>query len=79
VLERFLKNLPACLKPGGRAAILTFHSGEDARVVRSFEEGVAAGIYADMGREAIRPSRQEQYDNPRSRSAILRWVRRGSI
>jgi 16S rRNA (cytosine1402-N4)-methyltransferase len=77
VLEQFLKNLPMCLNSDGRAAILTFHSGEDDRVVRSFKQGLESGVYADMGREPIRASRQEQYDNPRSKSAILRWVQRG--
>ncbi len=78
VLEKFLRDLPLCLKAGGRAAILTFHSGEDGRVVRAFEQGVASGIYVDMGREPIKAARQEQYDNPRSKSAILRWARRSS-
>jgi len=76
VLEQFLRNLPACLKPGGKAAVLTFHSGEDSRVVRSFEEGIASGIYTDMNRDPIRATAQERYDNPRSKSAILRWVQR---
>jgi len=76
VLEQFLKNLPACLKPEGRVAILTFHSGEDDRVMRSFEVGMASGIYRDISHELIRPSREEQYDNPRSRSAILRWAQK---
>ncbi len=78
VLDQFLRNLPACLKPGGKAAILTFHSGEDNRVMRSFEDGLASGIYGNMGREPIRPARQEQYDNPRSKSAILRWAQRAA-
>ena len=78
VLEQFLRNLPLCLKPGGRAAILTFHSGEDDRVVRAFQEGLASGLYAEMSREPIRPTPQERYDNPRSKSATLRWVRRSS-
>lgn len=76
VLEQFLRNLACCLKPGGKAAILTFHSGEDDRVVRSFQDGVDAGLYADMGRAPILASSQERYDNPRSKSATLRWVRR---
>ena len=78
VLEQFLRNLPLCLKPNGRAAILTFHSGEDDRVVRSFEEGLASGIYADISREPIHPTPQERYDNPRSKSATLRWARKAS-
>jgi len=40
VLEQFLRNLPLCLRPNGRAAILTFHSGEDNRVVQAFQEGM---------------------------------------
>jgi len=73
-LEQFLRNLPHCLKPNGRVAILAFHSGEDDRVVRSFQEGFEAGIYADWGREPMRATSQERYDNPRSKSAILRWA-----
>ena len=75
-LEQFLRNLPFCLKPHGRVAVLTFHSGEDDRVVRSFAKEFDAGIYEETGREAIRPASQERYDNPRSKSAILRWARR---
>lgn len=73
-LEQFLRDLPFCLKPQGRVAILTFHSGEDDRVVRSFREGTGAGVYASWGRDPIRATSQERYDNPRSKSAILRWA-----
>jgi 16S rRNA (cytosine1402-N4)-methyltransferase len=73
-LGQFLRNLPFCLKSRGRAAVLTFHSGEDDRVVRSFREGFEAGIYAEWSRELIRAAPQECYDNPRSKSAILRWA-----
>jgi len=73
-LEQFLRNLPHCLKSGGRVAVLAFHSGEDDRVVRFFREGFNAGIYADWAREPIRAASQERYDNPRSKSAILRWA-----
>ncbi len=76
VLDQFLKNLPLCLKPHGKAAILTFHSGEDDRVVRSFQEGLGSGVYADMGRSPIRATPKEVYDNPRAKSATLRWVKR---
>ncbi len=78
-LDQFLRNLPICLKPHGRVAILTFHSGEDNRVTQSFKEGLEAGIYAGIFHEPIRPSCQEQYDNPRSKSAILRWAIRAGI
>ena len=73
-LEQFLRNLPICLKPDGRVAILTFHSGEDNRVVKSFQKGLEAGIYSDISREPIRPMPKERFDNPRSKSAILRWA-----
>lgn len=73
-LEQFLRNLPICLKPGGRAAILTFHSGEDKRVMKSFREGSVSGAYSDICSEPIRPTPKECFDNPRSRSAILRWA-----
>ena len=73
-LEQFLRNLPICLKTGGRTAVLTFHSGEDNRVVKSFQEGLEAGTYADISREPIRPTPQECFDYPRSKSAVLRWA-----
>ena len=55
-LDTFLRNLPACLNPGGRVAILTFHSGEDRRVKKSFEAGLRDGIFSDIAREVLRPS-----------------------
>ncbi len=73
-LEQFLRSLPAVLKPGGRVAILTFHSGEDNRVIRAFEEGLDAGFYTAISVEPIRPSGKERYDNPRSKCARLRWA-----
>jgi 16S rRNA (cytosine1402-N4)-methyltransferase len=75
-LDTFLRNLPACLNPGGRVVILTFHSGEDRRVKKSFEAGFRAGIYSDIAREILRPSPAERNANPRSAPAKLRWARR---
>lgn len=75
-LETFLRFLPQCLKPGGRVAILTFHSGEDRRVKRFFDEGLRSGAYADISRSVIRPGPAELRANPRSASAKLRWVLR---
>jgi 16S rRNA (cytosine1402-N4)-methyltransferase len=77
-LDTFLRNLPACLKPGGRAAILTFHSGEDRRVKKSFQSGLWNGIYAAIAEEVIRATPAEQNSNPRSAPAKLRWARRAS-
>jgi 16S rRNA (cytosine1402-N4)-methyltransferase len=76
-LETFLRNLPACLKAGGRAAILTFHSGEDRRVKKFFEAGFREGMYAEISREIIRPGPDERRANPRSVPAKLRWARKG--
>ena len=74
VLEQFLKNLPFCLKAEGRVAILSFHSGEDNRVMKFFKQGFKDGLYADISNEPLRPSSAEQYSNPRSKSAVLRWA-----
>lgn len=76
VLEQLLGSLPQCLRSGGRAAILSFHSGEDRRVKRAFEAGLARGIYAQISSEAQRPSSAERRDNPRAAPAKLRWARR---
>ncbi len=73
-LEMLLRQLPDCLKPGGRVAILTFHSGEDRRVKKAFQEGVREGWYAAVAREVIRASPEERHANPRSASAKLRWA-----
>ena len=75
-LDAFLRNLPFCLKPGGRAAILTFHSGEDRRVKKSFQSGERSSEYAEMSHKVVRPTSEELRDNPRSRSAKLRWAMR---
>lgn len=75
-LETFLRNLPACLRPGGRVAILTFHSGEDRRVKKFFAAGLREGVYSEISPEVIRPSPDETRANPRSAPAKLRWARR---
>lgn len=75
-LDTFLRNLPACLNPGGRVAVLTFHSGEDRRVKKSFAAGLRDGIYSDIAHEVLRPSAEERNANPRSAPAKLRWARR---
>jgi 16S rRNA (cytosine1402-N4)-methyltransferase len=75
-LDSLLRQLPACLNPGGRVAILTFHSGEDRRVKKAFEAGMRAGIYGTIAREVMRPSREECYSNSRATPAKLRWARR---
>ena len=74
-LDRLLAVLPDCLKPGGAAAIISFHSGEDRRVKGAFVEGLRGGAYAAISREPIVADEAEQRANPRSRSAKLRWAK----
>jgi 16S rRNA (cytosine1402-N4)-methyltransferase len=78
-LDAFLRILPKCLKPGGRAAILTFHSGEDRRVKQSMKAGLRDGIFSEMSEGAIIASPEERRMNPRSTSAKLRWVERAPL
>ena len=73
-LDRLLDMLPGCLRPGGRVAILSFHSGEDRRVKKAFQSGERSGIYARVAPDAIRASFDERRANPRSTSAKLRWA-----
>ncbi len=73
-LEAWLQAVPSCLAPGGRAAVITFHAGEDQRVAQAFQAGYRAGVFADVAREPIRPSRQEIRANRRSSSARLHWA-----
>ena len=75
-LDTLLHLLPYCLKPGGRAAILTFHSGEDRRVKRAFQQGLERGDYSAIAPAVLRPTPEERYANPRATSAKLRWALR---
>lgn len=74
-LDTLLRSLPSCLGPGGRVAILTFHSGEDRRVKKAFATGCQHGIYEEISEAVIRPSPEELRSNPRSSPAKLRWAR----
>lgn len=74
VLYDFMEKLPGALKPGGRVAILTFHSGEDKLVKKALKEGYKAGIYSDYAKDVIRPSAQECAQNGRARSTKMRWA-----
>jgi 16S rRNA (cytosine1402-N4)-methyltransferase len=73
-LETFLRFLPGCLAPGGRVAILTFHSGEDRRVKKAFEAGQRDGVYGEIAREVGRAGAEERRANPRAAPAKLRWA-----
>ena len=74
VLYDFLEKLPHALRPGGRVAILTFHSGEDRLVKQALKAQERAGLYSEIAREVTRPSAAECGRNPRSRSTKLRWA-----
>ena len=74
VLYAFLDKLPQVMNPGGRIAILTFHSGEDRLVKRAFKEGKKAGIYSEICKDVIRPSAQECAKNPRAKCTKMRWA-----
>ena len=74
VLYAFLDKLPEALAPGGRAAILTFHSGEDRLVKKSFKQLKRQGIYSEVSDDVIRPSAQECAMNPRAKSTKMRWA-----
>ncbi|WP_230398947.1 16S rRNA (cytosine(1402)-N(4))-methyltransferase RsmH [Novisyntrophococcus fermenticellae] len=74
VLYEFLQKLPGILNPGGRAAILTFHSGEDRIVKKLFKEGQKVGDYSAVAADVIRPSAEECHRNSRARSTKMRWA-----
>lgn len=73
-LYEFLEKLPSALAEGGRVAILSFHSGEDRLVKKSFQHYFREGIYKEVSNGPIRPTMDEQSSNSRARSAKLRWA-----
>jgi len=73
-LYEFLEKLPSVLAEGGRVAILSFHSGEDRLVKKSFQHFLREGVYREVAPNVIRPSAEECNSNPRARSAKLRWA-----
>jgi len=77
-LEFLMRVLPDLLRPGGRAAIISFHSGEDRLVKNAFRDGFRQGVYSSIASEPIRASFGERNANPRSRSAKLRWAKRAA-
>ena len=74
VLYTFLNKLPEVMAPNGRIAILTFHSGEDRLVKRSFKQWKKQGIYSEINDDVIRPSAEECVRNPRAKSTKMRWA-----
>jgi 16S rRNA (cytosine1402-N4)-methyltransferase len=74
VLYEFMEKLPGVLAPGGRVAILTFHSGEDRLVKKAFKQFYKEGIYSEISKDVIRPSAEECRKNGRARSTKMRWA-----
>ena len=74
VLYTFLEKLPEVLAPNGRVAILTFHSGEDRLVKKSFKQFKKEGLYSEISEEVIRPSAEECARNGRAKSTKMRWA-----
>lgn len=77
-LDTLLAALPRCLAPGGRVAILAFHSGEDRRVKKAFQAGHRSGVYAEIAGEVVRSTKAETFANRRASSAKLRWAVRAA-
>jgi 16S rRNA (cytosine1402-N4)-methyltransferase len=75
-LEQLLRVLPNCLRPGGKTVIISFHSGEDRLVKTAFRAGLRSGNYSNISQEPLLASWRERADNPRSRSAKLRWAQK---
>lgn len=74
VLYEFLEKLPDALAPGGRVAILSFHSGEDRLVKKSFKRLYREGVYSEIAKDIIRPSAKECFENSRAKSTKMRWA-----
>lgn len=74
VLYDFLEKLPQVLAPDGRVAILTFHSGEDRLVKKSFKQFYKEGIYSEICKDVIRPSQEECNRNSRAKCTKMRWA-----
>lgn len=74
VLYEFLEKLPDVLARGGRVAILSFHSGEDRLVKKSFKRLLREGVYKEVAPDIIRPSAQECFVNSRAKSTKMRWA-----
>jgi 16S rRNA (cytosine1402-N4)-methyltransferase len=75
-LDALLRHVPQCMNPGGRVAIVAFHSGEDRRVKKAFQSGLRDGLYTAIAERVVRPSSDECRSNPRASAAKLRWASR---
>lgn len=74
MLYEFMVSFRGHFVRAGRAAILTFHSGEDKLVKAALKEGCRAGIYSSYSKDVVRPTAEECVRNPRARSTKMRWA-----
>lgn len=77
-LERFLNWAPGRLRPGGRLAVISFHSLEDRIVKNRFRDLAAEGDFVILTKKPLIAGEAELASNPRSRSAKLRVLERGN-
>lgn len=75
-LQTALETFPQILAPGGRLAIISFHSLEDRLVKVAFRGDPR---YTTLTKKPIRPNEAETQSNPRSRSARLRVAERSQV
>jgi len=78
-LDRLLELAPELLNPGGRVALISFHSTEDRKIKRDFLRRRSEGIYQIVTRKPVVSGDEERRRNPRSRSAKLRVATRLGI
>ena len=77
--ERLLAEAPLLLAPGGRMAVISFHSLEDRVVKQGFRRWKERGVLEVLTRRVVRPSEEEIERNPASRSAKLRVAERTEL
>ncbi len=75
-LDKFLRDAPTMLAPGGRLAVLAYHSLEDRAVKEHFRELGRTDDYNNLTQKVIKPTQREIVENPRARSARLRGLER---